>query len=139
MSKFLVHNRMSEKENFVNEHEIFEMMRSRHLYQMQFDLRRKLEKRIRAIQLEEKVHISTFQSKKTVFLNKMKEKIRQKNLKRYSLEIGKGISHDFEQENELSSEDGEIVLATNGNITNNNEKTRSNIRPKSLVTCNITE
>jgi hypothetical protein len=79
MSRSLVHIRVSEKNNFLHEHEIFEMMKSRQLYQMQFDLKRKLEKRIRAIELAEKVHISTFQSKKNVFLNKMREKIRQKS------------------------------------------------------------
>jgi hypothetical protein len=75
-------------------------MKSRQLYQMQFDLKRKLEKRIRAIELAEKVHISTFQSKKNVFLNKMREKIRQKKLRRYSKEIQENneVHHkDFEQ------------------------------------------
>jgi hypothetical protein len=44
MSRSLVHIRVSEKNNFLHEHEIFEMMKSRQLYQMQFDLKRKLEK-----------------------------------------------------------------------------------------------
>lgn len=114
MSKSLVHIRVSEKNNFLHEHEIFEMMKSRQLYQMQFDLKRKLEKRIRAIELAEKVHISTFQSKKIVFLNKMREKIRQKSLRRYSKEIQENneVYHkDFEQLSEDGNYEQDVTKA----------------------------
>lgn len=131
MSRSLVHIRVSEKKNFLHEHEIFEMMKSRQLYQMQFDLKRKLEKRIRAIELAEKVHISTFQSKKTVFLNKMREKIRQKSIRRYSKEIQENYNvhrKDFEQ----LSEDGNYEQDVTKAEEIQEENVCRNIRSKSL-------
>lgn len=132
MSRSLVHIRVSEKNNFLHEHEIFEMMKSRQLYQMQFDLKRKLEKRIRAIELAEKVHISTFQSKKNVFLNKMREKIRQKNLRRYSKEIQENneVHHkDFEQ----LSEDGNYEQDVTKAEEIHEENVCRSLRSKSLL------
>ena len=132
MSRSLVHIRVSEKNNFLHEHEIFEMMKSRQLYQMQFDLKRKLEKRIRAIELAEKVHISTFQSKKNVFLNKMREKIRQKKLRRYSKEIQENneVHHkDFEQ----LSEDGNYEQDVTKAEEIHEENVCRSLRSKSLL------
>jgi hypothetical protein len=132
MSRSLVHIRVSEKNNFLHEHEIFEMMKSRQLYQMQFDLKRKLEKRIRAIELAEKVQISTFQSKKNVFLNKMREKIRQKNLRRYSKEIQENneVHHkDFEQ----LSDDGNYEQDVTKAEEIHEENVCRSLRSKSLL------
>ncbi|CAC5389641.1 unnamed protein product [Mytilus coruscus] len=136
MSKSSVHIRMSDKDIFLHEHEIFEMMKSRTLYQMQFDLRRKLEKRIRSIELAEKVHMSTFQSKKTLFLNKMREKIRQKNFKRFSTEIMRdSVEAETEAEADIHflSEDENDDDDLFNNEDTNKEKVRKNIRSKSLV------
>ncbi|XP_071138816.1 uncharacterized protein [Mytilus edulis] len=131
MSKSSVHIRMSDKGSFLHEHEIFEMMKSRTLYQMQFDLKRKLEKRIRSIELAEKVHMSTFQSRKTLFLTKMREKIRQKNVKRFSTEIVRD-SVEAEADIHFLSEDENEDENDDENDTNK-EKVRKNIRSKSLV------
>lgn len=132
MSKPLVHIRVSEKENYLHEHEIFEMMRSRHLYQMQFDLRRKLEKRIRAIELAEKVHLSTFRSRKTVFLNKMREKIRQKDPKSYTQNFDLReifeLDKDFEDATENADNESFPKIAENSD-----EIPRNKLRSKSLV------
>lgn len=92
MSKFLFHIRVSDQGSAVNEHEMFEMMRSRNLYQIQFDLKRRLQKRIRSIELDQKVQASTFEMKKVFFLNKMQEKVKlrnsmmEKNAKRNSID-----------------------------------------------------
>jgi hypothetical protein len=64
--------------------------------------------------LAEKVHISTFQSKKNVFLNKMREKIRQKKLRRYSKEIQENneVHHkDFEQLSEDGNYEQDVTKA----------------------------
>lgn len=79
MSKFMFHIRFSNEGEFLHEHEIYEMMRSRNLYQLQFDLRRKLEKKIRTIRAAEKLHVATFQSRKTLFLQKAQDKIKLRN------------------------------------------------------------
>lgn len=79
MSKFMFHIRFSNEGEFLHEHEIYEMMRSRNLYQLQFDLRRKLEKKIRTIRAAEKLHVATFQSRKALFLQKAQDKIKLRN------------------------------------------------------------
>ncbi|KAK3090300.1 hypothetical protein FSP39_010748 [Pinctada imbricata] len=79
MSKFMFHLRFSREEDYLHKHELYEMLRSRNLYQVQFDLKKKLQKRIRAIELTEKVHAATFQSKKSLFLQDIQDKIRKRN------------------------------------------------------------
>lgn len=75
----MFHIRFSNEGEFLHEHEIYEMMRSRNLYQLQFDLRRKLEKKIRTIKAAEKLHVATFQSRKALFLQKAQENIKLRN------------------------------------------------------------
>lgn len=131
MSKPLVHIRVSEKDAFLHEHEIFEMMRSRHLYQMQFDLRRKLEKQIRAIELAEKVHMSTFRSRKTVFLNKMREKIRQKDPISYTKDFDLREILELDKEYDNSQENDKECFPQITQVSD--EIQRKKIRSKSLV------
>ncbi|XP_069127866.1 uncharacterized protein [Argopecten irradians] len=79
MSKFLFHIQFSDQERFLHEHEVYEMMRSRSLYQVQFDLKHRLRKRIRSLEQAEKMQISSFQKQRNVFLTKMQEKVAQRN------------------------------------------------------------
>ncbi|XP_033736816.1 uncharacterized protein LOC117325027 [Pecten maximus] len=79
MSKFMFHIQFSDQEGFLHEHEVYEMMRSRSLYQVQFDLKHRLHKRIRSLEQAEKMQISTFQKQRNVFLTKMQEKVAQRN------------------------------------------------------------
>lgn len=79
MSKFMFHIQFSDQDRFLHEHEIYEMMRSRSLYQVQFDLKHKLRKRIRSLEQAEKMQISSFQKQRNVFLSKMQEKVAQRN------------------------------------------------------------
>ncbi|XP_060077248.1 uncharacterized protein LOC132556818 [Ylistrum balloti] len=79
MSKFMFHIQFSDQGRFLHEHEVYEMMRSRSLYQIQFDLKHKLHKRIRSLEQAEKMQISSFQKQRNVFLTKMLEKVAQRN------------------------------------------------------------
>ncbi|XP_062614226.1 uncharacterized protein LOC134275928 [Saccostrea cucullata] len=79
MSKFMFHIRFSCEEDYLHQHELYEMLRSRNLYQVQFDLKKRLEKRIRSIEQAEKMQIATSQSKKTMFLHTVKERIKKRN------------------------------------------------------------
>ncbi|XP_061175487.1 uncharacterized protein LOC133184429 [Saccostrea echinata] len=79
MSKFMFHIRFSCEEDYLHQHELYEMLRSRNLYQVQFDLKKRLEKRIRSIEQAEKMEIATSQSKKTMFLQTVKERIKKRN------------------------------------------------------------
>lgn len=79
MSKFMFHIRFSSEEDYLHQHELYEMLRSRNLYQVQFDLKKRLEKRIRSIEQAEKMHIATSQSKKTLFLQTVQERIKKRN------------------------------------------------------------
>lgn len=75
----MFHIRFSSEEDYLHQHELYEMLRSRNLYQVQFDLKKRLEKRIRSIELAEKMHVATSQSKKTMFLHTVQERIKKRN------------------------------------------------------------
>ena len=75
----MFHIRFSCEEDYLHQHELYEMLRSRNLYQVQFDLKKRLEKRIRSIELAEKMHEATSQSKKTMFLHTVQERIKKRN------------------------------------------------------------
>ncbi|OWF56346.1 uncharacterized protein LOC110448654 [Mizuhopecten yessoensis] len=79
MSKFMFHIRFSDQGRFLHENEVYEMMRSRSLYQVQFDLKHKLRKRLRSLEQAEKMQVSSFQKQRNVFLTKMQEKVVQRN------------------------------------------------------------
>ena len=74
MSKFLFHLRFSQKENYVHEHELYEVMRSRNLYQVQFEVRSSFKKRMRNIEISEKAHVNGFHNSRNIFVKKMKER-----------------------------------------------------------------
>ena len=77
MSKFLFHLKFSQKENYVHEHELYEVMRSRNLYQVQFEVRSNFKKRMRNIQISEKAHENGFHNSRNIFIQKMKERKEQ--------------------------------------------------------------
>ena len=77
MSKFLFHVKFSEKDNYVHEHELYEVMRSRNLYQVQFEVRSTFKKRMRNIQISEKAHEMGFHNTRNIFIHKMKERMEQ--------------------------------------------------------------
>lgn len=102
MSKFMFHIRFSCEEDYLHQHELYEMLRSRNLYQVQFDLKKRLEKRIRSIELAEKMHVATSQSKKTMFLHTVQERIKKRNRfgERYKRHFSAG---DIDEELETQS------------------------------------
>ena len=82
MSKFLFHLKFSQKENYVHEHELYEVMRSRNLYQVQFEVRSNFKKRMRNIQISQKAHVNGFQNSRNIFIQKMKERMEQADMLR---------------------------------------------------------
>jgi hypothetical protein len=99
----MFHIRFSSEEDYLHQHELYEMLRSRNLYQVQFDLKKRLEKRIRSIEQAEKMHIATSQSKKTLFLQTVQERIKKRNRfgERYKRHYSSG---DIEEEVEKISQ-----------------------------------
>ena len=75
MSKFLFHVKFSDKDNYVHEHELYEVMRSRNLYQVQFEVRSTFKKRMRNIQISEKAHEMGFHNTRNIFIHKMKDRM----------------------------------------------------------------
>lgn len=103
MSKFLFHLKFSQKENYVHEHELYEVMRSRNLYQVQFEVRSNFKKRMRNIEISEKAHINGFHNSRNVFIQKMKERMEQadRSRKRTTRHRDKSFSKLFAKENKI--------------------------------------
>lgn len=72
--KFLLHLKLSKRENFLHDHELYEMMRSRQLYNVHNDLRKKLGRTIRGIQDAERVHVANIESQRILFLQRAARK-----------------------------------------------------------------
>ncbi|KAK3596755.1 hypothetical protein CHS0354_038754 [Potamilus streckersoni] len=66
-------------DTFLNERDLFEVMRSRKLNQVQIELMRNHRKQIRAIEIAEKSFFSGYETKRVLFLQKMAERVKQRN------------------------------------------------------------
>ncbi|KAL3868579.1 hypothetical protein ACJMK2_041380 [Sinanodonta woodiana] len=67
------------EDNFLKERELFEVMRSRKVYQVQFELMRNHRKQIRAIEIAERSYFSGYENRRVLFLQRMAEQVKQRN------------------------------------------------------------
>ncbi|KAK3596756.1 hypothetical protein CHS0354_038755 [Potamilus streckersoni] len=67
------------EDNFLKDRELFEVMRSRKVYQVQFDLMRNHRKQIRAIEIAEKSYFSGYENRRVLFLQRMAEQVKQRS------------------------------------------------------------
>ncbi|KAL4231230.1 hypothetical protein ACF0H5_008812 [Mactra antiquata] len=74
-SRFMFHIRFSQPEDYLNEHELYEIMRSRDLYQSQFALRLNFKKIKRNIAKDEKQTRYGFENSRKLFVRKMQERL----------------------------------------------------------------
>lgn len=85
----MFHLKFSRKDDYVHEHELYEVMRSRNLYQTQFGLRSNFQKTMRNIAKDEKQRKYNFENTRKIFVQKMKVRREQvdKLRKRLSVSI----------------------------------------------------
>lgn len=76
-SRFMFHLKFSKKDEYVHEHELYEVMKSRDLYQTQFGLRSNYQKAMRNIAKDEKQRRYNFENNRKIFVQKMKERREQ--------------------------------------------------------------
>lgn len=76
-SRFMFHLKFSRKEDYLNEHELYEVMRSRNLYQTQFGVRSNFKKIMRNLYKDEKQTKYEFENTRKLFVQKMKERREQ--------------------------------------------------------------
>lgn len=76
-SRFMFHLKFSSTEDYVHEHELYELMRSRHLYQSQFGVRSNFKKIMRNIEISEKAQRYSFENSRKLFVQKMRERREQ--------------------------------------------------------------
>ncbi|KAH3831941.1 uncharacterized protein LOC127879184 [Dreissena polymorpha] len=74
LSSFMFHLKFSKTDDYVHEHELYELMRSRNLYQTQFGVRLNFRKTIRNIQKDEKQQRYHFENNRKIFVQKRKER-----------------------------------------------------------------
>ena len=77
LSKFMFHLKFSRKEDYVHEHELYEVMRSRNLYQYQFSVRSNFQKEMRNIEISEKAQRYGFENSRKLFVQRMRERREQ--------------------------------------------------------------
>ena len=73
-SRFMFHLKFSRKDDYVHEHELYEVMKSRNLYQTQFGLRSNFQKTMRNLAKDEKQRKYNFENTRKLFVQKMKER-----------------------------------------------------------------
>lgn len=76
-SRFLFHLKFSQTEDFVHEHELYEVMRSRNLYQTQFGVRSNFKKVMKNLAKDEKQRRYGFENTRKLFVQRMKERREQ--------------------------------------------------------------
>lgn len=74
-SRFMFHVKFSQSEEYLNEHELYEIMRSRDLYQSQYALRLNFKKAKRNLAKDEKQTRYSFENSRNFFLRKMQERL----------------------------------------------------------------
>ncbi|KAK6180031.1 hypothetical protein SNE40_012252 [Patella caerulea] len=63
--------RIGKKENYVNDHELYELLRSRELFRLQLDLRKSLKIKLRGLANVQKVNMASLESRKRGFLQRV--------------------------------------------------------------------
>lgn len=76
-SRFMFHLKFSNTDDYVHEHELYEVMRSRNLYQTQFGVRSNFKNMMRKIAKDEKQTRYGFENTRKLFVQKMKERREQ--------------------------------------------------------------
>ncbi|XP_050401196.2 uncharacterized protein LOC126818062 [Patella vulgata] len=93
--------RIGKKENYVNDHELYEMLRSRELFRLQLDLRKSLKIKLRGLANVQKVNIASLESRKRGFLQRVtrrnKPVLNYKKLRQKRLQTLRLKNNDLEQ------------------------------------------
>ncbi|XP_045157150.2 uncharacterized protein LOC123523552 [Mercenaria mercenaria] len=76
-SRFMFHLKFSQTEDYLHEHELYEVMRSRNLYQTQFGVRSNFKKIMRNLSKDERQTRYGFENTRKLFVQKMKERREQ--------------------------------------------------------------
>ncbi len=76
--KSLLHMKLSNNDNFIHDHELYEMMRSRQLYNVHNDLRKELGRTIRSIQKAERDRVANIEAQRLLFLQRAARKAKER-------------------------------------------------------------
>ena len=74
LSRFMFHLKFSSQEEYCHEHELYELTRSRSLFQTQFGVRSNYKKVLRNLQKDEKQRRYNFENSRKMFVQKMKKR-----------------------------------------------------------------
>ncbi|KAL3868578.1 hypothetical protein ACJMK2_041379 [Sinanodonta woodiana] len=112
-------------DSFLKERDVFEVMRSRKLNQVQIELMRNHRKQIRAIEIAEKSFFSGYETQRVLFLQKMAERVKQRNK----------IKTDFGMEEKHKREIHRSALKLCHETDNDTLAKNSNSGPKANKDC----
>ncbi|XP_060553502.1 uncharacterized protein LOC132714625 [Ruditapes philippinarum] len=107
-SRFMFHLKFSQTDEYLHEHELYEVMRSRNLYQTQFGVRSNFKKIMRNLYKDEKQTKYGFENTRKMFVQKMRERREQIDKLRQSTS-NKLNSLSMLQENEKKTAERQYV------------------------------